>query len=89
MKDSFVLTGVKYNPENNGNLIFGEVNQYLFKVIYLAAGAKYASELFGTCSAKCEYFITPLRSLWISNKFTDYNNKSAQNIISLGTTLIF
>lgn len=89
MKDSFMLVGVKYNPENNGNLIFGEVNQYLFEGIYLTAGVKYASELFCTCSAKCEYFITPLRSIWINNKFTDFNNKSTQNIISLGTTLIF
>ena len=89
MKDSFILTGVKYNPENNGNLVFGEVNQYLFKDIYLTAGARYASELFGICSAKCEYFITPLRSIWINNKFTDFNNKPTQNIISLGTTLIF
>jgi len=89
MKDSFMLAGVKYNPENEGNLVFGEVNQYLFKDIYLTAGAKYASELFGTCSAKCEYFITPLRSIWINNKLTDFNNRSTQNIISLGTTLIF
>ncbi len=89
LKDSFILTGVKYNPENNGNLIFGEVNQYLLKDIYLTAGAKYASELFSTCFVKCEYFITPLRSVWINNKFTDFNNKPAQNIISLGTTLIF
>ncbi len=89
MKDSFILAGVKYNPENEGNLIFGEVSQYLFKDIYLTAGAKYAGDLFGTCSAKCEYFMTPLRSIWLNNKFTDFNNKPAQNIISLGTTLIF
>ncbi|MBC8415337.1 MAG: hypothetical protein ISS80_05665 [Candidatus Cloacimonetes bacterium] len=89
MKDSFILAGIKYNPENEGNLVFGEMNQYLFKDVYLTAGVKYANELFGTCSAKCEYFVTPLRSIWINNKFTNFNKKSTQNIFSLGTTLIF
>ena len=88
-KDSFVLTGIKYNPENEGNLVLTELNQYLFKNCYLGVGAKYAPELYSQYVGQIEYLLDPVKSIWIRNEFTDFNKKFGQNIVSFGTTLIF
>lgn len=87
--DSFVLAGIKYNLENDGNLLFVESNQYLFKNLYLSGGAKMAPEFYQQYSGKIELFFNPLKSVWLKTEYTDFNNKSGQNIISLGSTLIF
>jgi hypothetical protein len=87
--DSFVLAGIKYNPENNGNLVFGEFNQFLIKQLYLSGGAKLAPDLFTEFAGKFEYYLHPLRSIWLKTEYLDFKNKSAQNIISLGSTIIF
>ncbi|MDO9578312.1 MAG: hypothetical protein Q7J16_10545 [Candidatus Cloacimonadales bacterium] len=87
--DSYVLAGIKYNPENNGNMVFGEFNQFLLNDLYLTAGVKFAPELFTLYSGKLEYYFSSLKSIWLKTEYTDFNNKSGQNIISLGSTLIF
>ena len=88
-KDSFVLAGIRFNPENDGNLIFGELNQYLLKDLYLGAGAKFAPELYTQFIGKLEFFLSPVKSFWIKNEYTDFKKRNGQNIVSLGTTLIF
>ena len=88
-KDSFILAGLIYNPETDGNLILTELNQYLFSNCYLGAGAKYAPELYSQYIGQIEFLLDPVKSIWIRNEFTDFNKKFGQNIISFGTTLIF
>jgi hypothetical protein len=89
IQDSFVLAGIKYNPENDGNLVFGEFNQFLIGDLYLSGGGKLAPELYSQYYGKIEFFFSPLKSIWLRTEYTDYKNKFGQNIISLGTTLIF
>jgi hypothetical protein len=88
-KDSFILVGIKYNPENEGNLILTEMNQHIIKNFYLGAGAKFAPDLYTQFAGKIEYLITPINSVWLKNEFTDFENKFGQNIMTIGTTLIF
>ncbi len=89
IQDSFVLTGIKYNPENKGNLVFGEFNQILIGELYLSGGAKLAPELYSQYSARIEYCFSPLKSIWLKTEYIDFETRFGQNIISLGTTLIF
>jgi len=88
-RDSFVLAGIKYNPENEGNLILGELNQFIVNNLYLGAGAKYAPELYSQFVGKIEYLISPVNSVWIKNEYTDFENKFGQNVVSFGATLLY
>ncbi|HPR17085.1 MAG TPA: hypothetical protein PLD62_02450 [Candidatus Cloacimonadota bacterium] len=87
--DSYLLAGGKYNPENNGSLVFGEFNQFLTHNIYLTGGAKLAFDLYSQYSGKLEFYLSPLKSIWLKTEYTDFTKRFGQNIISLGSTLIF
>jgi len=89
IKNSYLLAGIKYNPENYGTLGFIEHNQYLFKNIYSTANIKYSFDLFTSYSLKFEYFLNPLQSFWIKDEFTDFYNIQKQNLLYIGSTLIF
>jgi len=88
-KDSFILAGIKYNPENEGNLVFMELNQFLFEDFYISWGSKLAPELYSQNIGKLEYFFTPIRSIWMKAEITNFENKFSQTILSLGSTIIF
>ncbi|MCF7793422.1 MAG: hypothetical protein K9N09_06705 [Candidatus Cloacimonetes bacterium] len=89
MKDSYVLAGLRYNPENDGTMFLGEFNQYLAEGLYITAGGKISPELFSKYTGKLEYFFSPLKSIWLKTDYTDFEARFGQNIISFGTTLIF
>lgn len=89
LKNSYILTGFKYNPENKGSLGFIEQNQYLLKNIYSTISVKYSLDFFTSYILKLEYFFSPLQSIWIRDEFTDYYNIQKQNLIFIGSTLIF
>ncbi|MEA2097453.1 MAG: hypothetical protein U9P73_12285 [Candidatus Cloacimonadota bacterium] len=89
LNNSYLLAGVKFNPENEGTLGFIEQNQYLFKDLYSTANIKYSLDLFTSYSLKFEYFSSPLQSFWIKDEYTDFYNIQKQNLIFIGSTLIF
>lgn len=89
MKDSYILAGFRLNPENDGNLFLGEFNQYVFTGLYATIGAKFSPELYTQFNGRVEYFFTPLKLIWLKTEYTDFENRFGQNILSLGTTLIF
>jgi len=89
LRNSYILAGFKFNPENNGTLMFIEQNQYLMQNIYSTVSVKYSLDLFTSYNLQLEYFISPLRSIWIKDEFTDNYDIQKQNLIYLGTTLIF
>lgn len=51
--------------------------------------AELAPDLFTEFAGKFEFFLHPLKSIWFKTEYINFNNKPAQNIISLGSTLIF
>ena len=87
--DSYVLVGIKINPENKGSLIFSEFNHRLYKNIFGLFSLKYADELFYAFSTGFEYYLTPVNSFWIKNEFTDFKKSSKHNIIFIGSTVLF
>ena len=89
LNNSYLLSGIKYNPENEGTLGFIEQNQYLFKDIYSTVNIKYSLDLFTSYSLKFEYFLNSLQSFWIKNEYTDFYNIQKQNLIYFGSTFIF
>jgi len=89
LNNSYVLVGIKYNPENNGTLGLVEQNQYLFKDIYSTASIKYSLDLFSSYSLKLEYFLNSLQSFWIKDEYTDFYDIQKQNLIFIGSTIIF
>ena len=89
LNNSYLLAGIKYNPENNGTLGFIEQNQYLFKDIYSTANIKYSLDLFTSYSLKFEYFLNTLQSFWIKDEYIDFYDIQKQNLIFIGSTLIF
>ncbi len=89
LNNSYLLAGIKFNPENEGTLGFIEHNQYLFKDIYSTANIKYSFDLFTSYTLKFEYFLNSLQSFWIKNEFTYFYNIHKQNLIFIGSTLIF
>ena len=89
MNNSYLLAGIKYNPENDGTLGFIEQNQYLFKDIYSTANIKYSLDMFTSYSLKFEYFLNSLQSFWIKDEYTDFYDIHKQNLIFIGSTLIF
>ncbi len=89
LNNSYVLVGIKYNPENEGSLGFIEQNQYLVKDIYSTVAIKYSVDLFTSYSVKMEYFLNSLQSFWIKDEFVDYYNIHTQNLIFIGSTIIF
>ncbi|MDA3813670.1 MAG: hypothetical protein PF570_05385 [Candidatus Cloacimonetes bacterium] len=89
INNSYLLAGIKYNPENDGTLGFIEQNQYLLKNIYSTANIKYSLDLFTSYSLKFEYFLNPLQSFWIKDEYTDFYNIHKQNLLYIGSTLIF
>jgi hypothetical protein len=89
LNNSYLLAGVKLNPENEGTLGFMEHNQYLFKDIYSTANIKYSLDLFTSYSLKFEYFLNSLQSFWIKDEYTDFYDIQKQNLIFIGSTLIF
>ena len=89
LKDSYFLTGIKINPENDGTLFFSELNQYIFKSFYISVGMKCAPEMYKLYAGKFEYFITPDKSIWITEEYKDFKTSCAQHLLSLGITLLF
>lgn len=89
LNNSYLLAGIKLNPENNGTLGFIEQNQYLFKDIYSTANIKYSLDLFTSYSLKFEYFLNSLQSFWIKDEYTDFYDIQKQNLLFIGSTLIF
>ena len=89
LNNSYLLVGVKYNPENEGTLGFIEQNQYLFKDLYSTVNIKYSLDLFTSYSLKFEYFLNSLQSFWIKDEYTDFYNIQKQNLIYFGSTFIF
>lgn len=89
LRNSYILMGIKYNPENNGSLVFMEQSQQLLKDIYSTIKVKYSLDLYTSYNLKLEYFLTPLRSIWIKDEFTDHYDIQKQNLIFVGTTFIF
>jgi len=89
MNNSYLLAGIRYNPENDGSLAFIENNQYLLKDIYSTANIKYTHDMFTSYSLKLEYFLNPLQSFWIKDVYTDFYNIQKQNLVYIGSTLIF
>ena len=89
LRDSYILAGLKYNPEKEENLIFGEFSQFLAGGLYLAAGFKYSDMRYTQKNMKIEFFFSSLKSIWIQTEITDFKKRFGQNIISLGTTLVF
>jgi len=87
--DSYVLAGIKINPENKGSLIFSELNQYIYKNFFGLLSIKYADELFYAFSSGFEYYLSPVKSFWIKNEFTDFNKSPTHNIIFIGSTVLF
>ncbi len=87
--DSYVIAGIKINPENKGNLIFSELNHNLYKNIFGLFSLKYADELFYAFSTGFEYYLSPVKSFWINNEFTDFKKTPIQNIIFIGSTILF
>lgn len=87
--DSYFLAGIKYNPENNGNLIFAEINQYIWNGLYLNLGAKTAPDQYDNLAGKIEYFFNPLQSIWLKADDRDFRQRPGQTIISIGSTIIF
>lgn len=89
LSNSYLLAGIKFNPENEGTLGFIEHNQYLFKDIYSTANIKYSFDLFTSYTIKFEYFLNSLQSFWIKDEYIDYYNIHKQNLLYVGSTLIF
>jgi len=89
LNNSYLLAGVKLNPENEGTLGFIEQNQYLFMDIYSTVNIKYSLDLFTSYSLKFEYFLNSLQSIWIKNEYTDFYNVQKQNLMFIGSTFIF
>ena len=89
MNNSYLLAGIRYNSENDGSLGFIENNQYLFNDIYSTANIKYTHDMFTSYSLKLEYFLNPLQSFWIKDVYTDFYNIQKQNLVFIGSTLIF
>jgi len=89
LNNSYVLVGMKINPENNGTLGFIEQNQYIYKDIYSTASIKYSLDLFTSYSLKLEYFLNSLQSFWIKDEYTDFYDIQKQNLLFIGSTLIF
>jgi len=89
LNNSYILAGIKYNPENDGTLGFIEQNQHLFKGLYSTVNIKYSLDLFTSYSLKLEYFLSPLQSFWIKDVYTDFYDIQKQNLIFIGSTLIF
>lgn len=87
--DSYVLAGIKINPENMGSLIFSELNHNLYKNIFGLFSLKYADKLFYAFSTGFEYYLTPVKSFWVKNEFTDFKKTPLQNIIFVGTKVLF
>jgi len=87
--NSYILAGIKYNPENDGTLGFIEQNQYLFNGLYSTANIKYSLDIFTSYSFKMEYFINNLQSLWIKDELIDYYGIHKQNLVFIGSTMIF
>ena len=89
INNSYILVGVKFNPENEGTLGFIEHNQSLFKDIYSNVNIKYSLDLLTSYSLKFEYFLNSLQSFWIKDEYTDFYNIHKQNLIFFGSTFIF
>jgi len=89
LNNSYILGGIKLNPENHGTLGFIEQNQHLYKGLYSTANIKYSLDLFTSYSLKVEYYINPLQSFWIKDELIDYYKIHKQNLIFIGSTLIF
>lgn len=89
LNNSYLLAGVKFNPENEGTLGFMELNQYLFKDIYSTTNIKYSLDMYTSYSLKFEYFLNSLQSFWIKDEYTDFYDIQKQNLIFIGSTLIF
>ncbi len=89
INNSYLLAGIKYNPENYGTLGFIEHNQYFYKDIYSTANIKYSLDMLTSYSLKLEYFLNSLQSFWIKDEYTDFYNIQKQNLIFIGSTLIF
>ena len=68
------------------------VSYLAFGAIAGYTGAQIASvnrELFTSYSLKMEYFLNSLQSFWIKDEFVDYYNIHTQNLIFIGSTIIF
>ncbi len=89
LQDSYLLFGIKYNQENMGNMFQQEINQYVYKNIYLNVSAQFTPELSTMMEGKIEYFLNPEKSVWISNEYSEQIEFHSQNIISIGSTLLF
>ncbi|MBN1326554.1 MAG: hypothetical protein JW996_01260 [Candidatus Cloacimonetes bacterium] len=89
VQDSYLLAGIKLNPENNGNAVMLELSNYLWHDIYLTAGTDFAPDLYLTVSGKLEYHLNARISFWLQDDYTDYELSTAQHIFSLGFTGYF
>ncbi|MCF7858389.1 MAG: hypothetical protein K9N07_03580 [Candidatus Cloacimonetes bacterium] len=88
-KNSSILLGVKYNAENEGTFGFLEQTQYLIKNIYSTAKVQYSPDNFTSYSIKLEFYLNPLQSIWIKDEYQDFFNLQRQNLLLVGSTVIF
>lgn len=88
-RDSFLLAGVKLNPENDGTLVFVEWGHNIWSSLFVDIGSKIALDLYTQYLGKLEYFLGSNKSIWMQTEMTDYENYHFQNLISVGTTIIF
>jgi len=89
VKDSYLQTGFKLNPENGGSIIFSEFNHNITGNFYTAVIGKHAPDTYSKLGGRIEYFFSSDKSIWIQDEYTDYVAWPSQHLISMGSTIIF
>ncbi|MDD3051315.1 MAG: hypothetical protein PHR06_09235 [Candidatus Cloacimonetes bacterium] len=89
LKDSYLMTGVKFSPENETSSVFLENNQKLWNQLYLNTKADICFEYFYKYEAGLEFLSSDRYSFQIRYQYLDLLDVMTQNAFSLGTTIFF